>query len=173
MLRLDRRALAVPFLFMSLSLPALADEPKGCDGFKWPLQTEASLLQSATKPVVLSGTTAVIDGKAFTLQLLDAGSAGLPKPPERAPRATPSMAGFAGFGPPAAAGSYQITLSAAAWIDIVQGGKYVKPSAFSGATDCPGVRKSIRVDLAASPFTLQISGLKDPSIGIVITPTPH
>ncbi len=100
MLRLDRRALAVPFLFMSLSLPALADEPKGCDGFKWPLQTEASLLQSATKPVVLSGTTAVIDGKAFTLQLLDAGSAGLPKPPERAPRATPSMAGFAGFGPP-------------------------------------------------------------------------
>lgn len=169
--RLAQAVLAAACLIVSVA--ARADEPKGCDAFKWPLKNEASLLQSTTKAVVVSGTTASVGGKGVELRLLEYGAAGLPKTPERAPKTTPSMAGFINFAAPTAAGSYQITISAAAWIDVIQDGKYVKPTAFSGATDCPGVRKSIRADLAASPFTLQISGLRNGSIGIVITPTPH
>jgi hypothetical protein len=156
----------------ALAAPAQADEPKGCDGFKWSVTREAGLLQVVAKPVLPSGASATIDGKAFDLKLLDLDAAGLPKPPERAPKATPSKAGFLSFTAPTAAGAYQITLSAGAWIDIVQNSNYIKPSGFSGATDCPGVRKTIRVSLAASPFTLQVSGTQAPSIGIVITPVP-
>lgn len=169
--RLARAILAASCLIANVA--ARADEPKGCDAFKWPLKNEASLLQATTKAVAVSGSTATAGNQGIELQLLDYGAAGLPKPPERAPKTASSMAGYINYAAPAAAGSYQITVSAAAWIDVIQDGKYVKPSAFSGATGCPGVRKSIRVDLAPSPFTLQISGLTAGSIGIVTTPTPH
>ena len=103
--------------------------------------------------------------------LVDFDAAAFPKPPERSPKIKPSQAGFLSFAAPRA-GAYQIMMSAPAWIDIVQNGRYIKPSAFSNATDCPGVRKSVRVTLAASPFTLQISSTPGPSIGIVIAPVP-
>jgi hypothetical protein len=156
----------------SLAAPAQADEPKGCEAFKWPVKHEAELLQAPGKPTLQSGASATAGGPAFDLKLVDFDAAALPKPPERSPKIKPSQAGFVSFSAPPAAGAYQITLSAAAWIDIVQNGNYIKPSAFSGATDCPGVRKSVRVTLAASPFTLQISSTRGPSIGIVITPVP-
>jgi hypothetical protein len=155
----------------SLGAPAQADEPKGCEAFKWPVQHDAGLLQASGKPILQSGASATIDGKAFDLKLVDFDAAALPKPPERSPKIKPSQAGFLSFNA-SAAGAYQITISATAWIDIVQNGNYIKPSAFSGATDCPGVRKSVRVTLAASPFTLQISSTQGPSIGIVIAPVP-
>ncbi|MDR3460758.1 MAG: hypothetical protein P4L76_00395 [Beijerinckiaceae bacterium] len=155
----------------SLAAPARADEPKGCESFKWPVQRDAALLQAPGKPILQSGASAAIDGKAFEFKLVAFDAAALPKPPERSPKISPSQAGFLSFAAPAA-GSYQITLSAAAWIDIVQNGNYIKPSAFSGATDCPGARKSVRVSLAASPFTLQISSTQGPAIGVVIAPAP-
>ena len=150
---------------------AQADEPKGCGAFKWPLEREAGLLQAPNLPAV-SGDAATADGKAYALKLVELTEAHLPMAPERKPKSNPSTAGFATFAAPTA-GAYQVAVSQAAWIDVVQDGHYVKPSAFSGATDCPGVRKSIRVDLAATPFTLQISGTSAASIGLIVEPTPH
>jgi len=129
---------------------------------------EAELLLRADKPQLPSGAAAKLD-HAYDLKLAPFDKAQLPTPPERMPKTSDSTAGFVTFEAPAA-GSYQITLTDGAWIDIVQGGHAVKPAAFSGATDCPGVRKSIRFALAAQPFTIQISRVNVPAIGFIVEP---
>ena len=54
---------------------------------------------------------------------------------------------------------------------MVQDGHFLKPRAFSGATDCDGIRKTMKYELGASPFVLQVSGSKDNSIAIAILPS--
>ena len=149
-----------------------AEEPTGCDAFKWPLAKEAALLQAAGKPALGTGGTTAFLGKAFTLKLTDFPEAHLPAPPERAPKMDPSKAGFVRFDAPAA-GPYEMTTSQAAWIDVLQDGHILKPSAFSGARDCPGVRKSIRFSLAAAPFVIQISGTKSETVDMIVEPLPQ
>ena len=51
----------------------------------------------------------------------------------------------------------------------MQDGHAVKSAAFSGATGCEGIRKSVKFDLAAAPFTIQLSGVAANSIRIAIT----
>ena len=149
-----------------------AEEPSGCDAFKWPLAKEAALLQATGKPVLAPSGAAAPFGKAFTLALTRLPDVHLPTPPERAPKMDPSMAGFVRFDAPMTAGPYEMTISQGAWIDLVQDGQTLKPSAFSGARDCPGVRKSIRFTLMPKPFTVQISGTKSDAIDILVEPLP-
>ena len=54
---------------------------------------------------------------------------------------------------------------------MVQDGHFLKPKAFSGATDCDGIRKTMNYELSASPFVLQVSGTKEDSVSIAILPT--
>jgi hypothetical protein len=56
-------------------------------------------------------------------------------------------------------------------VDLVQDGHALKPSAFSGATDCEGIRKTMKYEISASPFVLQVSGLRESSVSIVILPS--
>jgi hypothetical protein len=65
--------------------------------------------------------------------------------------------------------TYRITLSQGAWIDVFQDGHEVKSSAFSGATGCDGVRKSVKFELAAAPFIIEISGTTARVIAIAVT----
>jgi hypothetical protein len=153
-------------------MPGIAwgEEPHGCDAFKWPVKADAALLHAADRPTVESGASARI-GNAVTLKLVALDAAALPMAPERAPKTKPSQAGFLRLDAPAA-GAYQITISQGAWIDVIQNGHYIKPTAFSGALDCPDVRKSLRVTLSASPLTLQVSGTEANAIGIAVLQAP-
>jgi hypothetical protein len=63
-----------------------------------------------------------------------------------------------------------VSLSTGAWLDVVQDGHFLKPKAFSGATDCDGIRKTMKYELSASPFALQVSGVREDSISIAILP---
>jgi hypothetical protein len=54
---------------------------------------------------------------------------------------------------------------------VVQDGHSLKPKAFSGATDCDGIRKTMKYELSASPFVLQVSGSRDASISVAILPS--
>ena len=38
----------------------------------------------------------------------------------------------------------------------------------TGRSDCPGVRKSVRLDLDASPVVLQVSGVAPDTIAVTI-----
>jgi hypothetical protein len=66
----------------------------------------------------------------------------------------------------AKAGIYQITLSDDAWIDVIQNGRYARSVGSTGRSDCPGVRKSVRLDLDASPVVLQVSGVAPETIAL-------
>ena len=57
------------------------------------------------------------------------------------------------------------------WVDVVQDGHFLKPRAFSGATDCDGIRKTVKYEMSASPFVLQISGIQSNSISVAILPS--
>ena len=115
------------------------------------------------------GEQAALPSSAITLALVAPSEARLPSPPERAPK-DGTFAGFASFKSAPKAGVYTISLSAGAWVDVVQDGHFLKPVAFSGATDCDGIRKTMKYELSTQPFVLQVSGAKDNSVSIAILP---
>lgn len=91
-------------------------------------------------------------------------------PPERTPKRADAFAGALSFAA-APAGRYKITLSDAGWIDVIQDNRYLKPVAFTGALDCPGVRKSVEFEIGPEAFTLQLSDVAAPTISVVLTPS--
>lgn len=157
-------------LLLTTATPVLAaEEPSGCDKFKWPIEHERAALTAPDRVKLASGSEqAALPSAAITLALVAPADAKLPTPPERAPK-DGTFAGFTSI-KSAKAGLYTISLSSGAWIDVVQDGNVLKPVAFSGATDCAGIRKSVKYELSAQPFVVQISGAKENSLSIAILP---
>jgi hypothetical protein len=154
-----------------IAAPAFAQEPVGCDKFKWNVDKERALLASPSAAKVASG--AQIDkplASAVTIALVPYTDAKLPMDPERKPKDTTTNAGFVKLAALPKAGDYRITLSEAAWIDVVQDGKYVKSGPFSGVEGCAGIRKTVTFTLSDQPFVVQLSGVKPAAINIVVTP---
>jgi hypothetical protein len=163
-------------LFLALALlgtaPAwAAEEPSGCDKFKWNIDHARAALTAPDRVKLASGAElAALPSTGLTLALSTPAEAKLPTAPERAPKEG-TFAGFASFKTPPKAGLYTISLSAGAWVDLVQDGHALKPKAFSGATDCDGIRKTMKYEISASPFVLQISGTKENSLSVAILPS--
>jgi hypothetical protein len=164
--------LLVASLLLLGAVPALAaEEPSGCDKFKWPIDRERAALTAPDRAKLTSGNEfAALPASGFTLTLAAPADAKLPTPPERAPRED-TFAGFTSVKNAPKAGLYTLSLSTGAWVDVVQDGRFLKPKAFSGATDCDGIRKTMKYQLSASPFVLQISGAAENSISVAILPT--
>ena len=162
------RQAVIALAFLS-SAAAGATEPVGCDKFKWPLDSERALL--ATPAPAKSGDTLRASlVHAVDITLVPFATAKLPLAPQHAPKAAESFAGFVHIGAPPKAGVYRITLAQAAWIDVVQDGREVASSAFSGALGCRGVRKSVKFQLKSEPFIIQVSGTTAHSVTLVVTP---
>ncbi|QDW41479.1 hypothetical protein FFI89_032790 [Bradyrhizobium sp. KBS0727] len=163
-------------LLLSLALfgaaPAwAAEEPSGCDKFKWPIERARAALTAPDRARLASGgELAALPATGLTLALVASADARLPTPPERAPKEG-TFAGFASIKTAPKAGLYTVSLSSGGWVDVVQDGHSLKPRAFSGVTDCDGIRKTMKYELSASPFVLQVSGSKDNSISIAVLPT--
>jgi len=148
-----------------------AEEPSGCDKFKWNIDHERAALTAPDRTKLASGSEInALPSSGVILGLVAPAAAKLPTPPERAPK-DDTFAGFTSFKTAPKAGVYTISLSAGAWVDVVQDGHFLKPKAFSGATDCDGIRKTMKYELSSSPFVLQVSGSKDNSISIAILPS--
>ena len=148
-----------------------AEEPSGCDKFKWPIERERAALTAPDRTKLASGgEVATLPLTGLTLALVAPADARLPTPPERAPKEG-TFAGFVSVKAPPKAGLYSISLSSGGWVDLVQNGGFLKPKAHSGATDCDGIRKTVKFELSATPFVLQVSGAKENSISIAILPT--
>ncbi len=149
---------------------AQAQEPAGCDKFKWDVTRERAALAQANAPKIASGSELVgALPQAFILDLHPSADARLPSPPERAPKPD-TFAGFTTVRTIPASGLYSVTLSAGAWIDVLQNGGFLKPKAFSGVTGCDGIRKTMKFQLAAGPAVIQISGAAAPAIKMAIMP---
>jgi hypothetical protein len=148
-----------------------AEEPSGCDKFKWNIEHERAALTAPDRiKLVSGGELNALPSTGVTLALVAPAEAKLPSPPERAPKEG-TFAGFANFKSAPKAGIYTISLSAGGWVDVVQDGHFLKPRGFSGATDCDGIRKTMKYGLSASPFVLQISGTKENSVSVAILPS--
>jgi len=166
-----RKACLVALLLLGAAPAWAAEEPSGCDKFKWPIERERAALTAPDRAKLASGNElAALPASGITLALVAPADAKLPSPPERAPKEG-TFAGFASFKTAPKAGLYTVSLSAGGWIDVVQDGHFVRPKAFSGATDCDGIRKTMKYELSASPFVLQVSGTRENSVSIAILPT--
>ncbi|MGN6308736.1 MAG: hypothetical protein ACTHNN_04185 [Xanthobacteraceae bacterium] len=164
------RRLVALALTVALTAPAFAAEPSGCDKFKWPIDRERAALTAPERTALVSGASVTRPlPVTVTLALKPIADAGLPSPPERR-AAEGTFAGYLSVKTSRPVGTYSISISAGAWIDVVQDGRYLKPKAFSGATDCAGIRKTMKFDLAASPFVVQVSGMKENTITLAILP---
>jgi hypothetical protein len=164
------KPLLVMFIVGVSMAPALAQEPVGCDKFKWPLDKERATLTGTDLPKLSSGDQAKWPLPFATIvTLVPFADAKLPIAPEHNPKSDASFAGFIRALAPSKAGTYKISLSSEGWIDVVQDGRSLKSTAATGATGCEGVRKSVKFELAAVPFTVQLSGVKADSIGVVIS----
>lgn len=155
-------------VLMATARTAIAQEPVGCDKFKWPLDQERALLAAAT-PVAPAGEVAKPLAGAAELALVPFAEAKLPRPPARQPKSPDSYAGFVRYAALPRAATYRVTLSDAAWIDVVQDAREVTSVDHTGVLECSGIRKSVKFNLAASPFVIEISGTTARSIAIVVT----
>ena len=164
------KSVIIGLVACAMAGPCLAQEPVGCDKFKWPLDKERATLNGTDLPKIASGDRVTWPIPWATIvTLAPFADAKLPTPPERAPKSPTSFAGFVQIAAPPRAGTYKITLSSEGWIDVVQDGHVVKSAAFSGATGCEGVRKSVKFDLTAQPLTLELSGVPADSIKIAVS----
>jgi hypothetical protein len=148
---------------------AQAQEGSGCSAFKWPLDHERATLVRADKASLPNGGALAYDA-AMTLELQPLATAGLPKAPERAPKSPTAFAGHFTLAAPAKAGNYRVTISSEGWVDVLDGGAYLHPTAFTGAKDCDGARKSVKFDLPARPLALQFSGVPQNQISVIVSP---
>jgi hypothetical protein len=166
-----RKSFFVVLALLAAAPAMAAEEPSGCDKFKWNIDHARAALTAPDRVKLNSGSElAALPSTGVTLALIAPADAKLPTPPERAPK-DGTFAGFTKFPAVPKAGSYTVSLSTGAWIDLVQDGHFLKPTAFSGATDCDGIRKTVKFDLAASPFVVQISGTRENSISLVVQPS--
>ena len=161
------RNLIIAIVASTVAAPAFAAEPDGCDKFKWPIENDRAALTTPDRTPVASGSALPVGVTAAKLALQPIDTAALPMPPERK-RAVEGLAGYLKMAAPAKTGSYTFSMTSAVWIDVIQNGQYLKPTSFSGATGCDGIRKTMRFDLAAEPFVVQVSGSPDPAIVLLV-----
>jgi hypothetical protein len=165
-----RAPVCVALVLLAATPARSAEEPSGCDKFKWNVDHERAALIAPDRAKLASGAEmASLTSSGVTLALSAPAEARLPSPPERAPKEG-TFAGFVSF-KAARPGIYTVSLSAGGWVDLLQDGHALKPKAFSGATDCDGIRKTMKYELSASPFVLQVSGVRENSVSIAVLPS--
>jgi hypothetical protein len=152
------------------TLPAFAEDPSGCDKFKWPIERERAALTAPDRPKIASGAdlSAALPVTAL-MNLRPSPEASLPATPERIPKPN-TFSGFATFKNALPPGRYTVNLSAGGWINVVQDGQFLRSVTSSGVRGCDGIRKSVKFELPAKPFVLQISGVEADSISLAIVP---
>ena len=88
------------------------------------------------------------------------------------PKGTPKDDTFSGYlvitG--IASGTYSISVSDAAWLDVVENDHFLKAKAHSGAQGCQGIRKVLQFELRGDPLIVQISGAPTPRLNVAILP---
>jgi hypothetical protein len=173
---IKRLILVFAGLFVALALsgngflPAMAQEKPACEQFDWSIKREQALFGAPDLKAAASGTklSAPLDSGA-ALQLLPNAAVSFVLTPARQPKAPDSFGGVITADVPKA-GSYQVTLSAEAWIDVIQDGKSLDSTAHTGKRGCADIRKSVRFDLKPGIAAIQISGAPANAIKLAVLP---
>ncbi len=117
------------------------------------------------------GHMGVLDlGKGYDAALLSTPKIHYPAPPEK-PGGSVAHGGLFEFTTPAA-GNYQVALSAAAWIDVIETGKVITPTSFGHGPECTTIRKIVVFALKPGKHMLQVSGSADPNMKLLVAKKP-
>ena len=168
------RALAAGLFFLlALPAPVLAQQSQptqpaqDCDKGQWSLERDRVALGEPRKPDLGNGfKLALPTDAAIIFQMPAMAGANLPHPPTK-----PQDRGYGGIlrlSAPEPPGVWQITVPAYVWVDVFVGGKPLSPLAFTGPSNCPGVRKSLRYRLPPGEVVLQLAGAEDQRMAIFI-----
>src|SRR5207245_9922352 len=88
-----RTPVLVVLLLLTTAPAWAAEEPSGCDKFKWPVDRERAALTAPDRTQLASGAElAALPSHGITLALTVPAEAKLPSPPERAPKQAPLAA---------------------------------------------------------------------------------
>lgn len=115
-----RLPLLTALLLLGTASACAAEEPSGCDKFKWSIEPERAALTAPAAMLSSGSELASLPSRGMTLGLAAPADAKLPAPPERAPKEG-TFAGFASINGVPKAGIYTISLSSGGWVDVVQG----------------------------------------------------
>jgi hypothetical protein len=155
MMRGSRAILAVGLLVWSFGT-AVSEEAPACASFAWSVARESAAFAAPNLPALASGSAMPGGTSAVQVMLKPAAEVTLPVPSDRGAKPD-TFAGFITAVVPAS-GTYQVTLSDDAWVDVSQDGRTnLKPVAHSGKAGCPDVRKSLHFALDAGPVTIEIN----------------
>ena len=149
---------------------ALAQSSDGCSQFKWPVERERQAFTSSSLPVIKSGAAYPAMMSGVTVALDPQTAVVYPQPPARPPKSSPAFGAVIPAPSVAAPGTYQVTLSEEAWIDLVQNGVRLRASDFSGKKGCDSVRKSVRFKLGPGPVTIEISDAATERVNLDLLP---
>jgi hypothetical protein len=101
-----RSSLIVTLALLGTAPAWAAEEPSGCDKFKWNIDRERAALTAPDRMKLASGgELTALPSTGITLGLRAPNEAKLPTPPERAPKEG-TFAGFATFKSPPKPGTY-------------------------------------------------------------------
>jgi len=150
--------------------PLHAEDKPACEQFGWSIKREQALF--GAPGLIQAASRSKFDSieRGFTLELQPHASVAFVFPPERQPKSPDSFGGVISFANVPRAGLYQVTLSAEAWIDVIQDGQAVTSTAHSGKRGCADVRKSVRFELKPGALTIQLSGATEKTVKLVVLP---
>ena len=100
--------------------------------------------------------------------LVPSNTANRPKEPERTPKDDTFSGYLVIMG--IASGTYSISVSDAAWLDVVEDDHFLKAKADSGVQGCQGIRKVLQFELRGDPLIVQIRGAPTPRLNVAILP---
>jgi hypothetical protein len=169
-----RRALrtaALVTLCCVASAQARTAEADPCAGSDWPLDVELGWLKASGIETLQSGAKLpAVPSKAFAVALAPSAAVALPAPPSGKPdgETAQTYAGFVTLAEIPEAGLYQVSISAAGWIDVVQNDAVVATQAHTSMHGCPTLVKSLRFQLAKGPASVQFSSVPTRSLQFAI-----
>jgi hypothetical protein len=164
----ERRAAPAALVVVVALLAATHANAAPCDHFAWSLDVERDWLAAGSVEHVASGSKVpAIPNAALELALGKAQKVAYVLPPEHPMRAKGTLGGIYVF-EVAKPGLYQLTLSRAAWVDVVQDGKRLPMAEETGDSECPTVSKSLRFRIATGPMVLQLSDSDAKAIRLVV-----
>jgi hypothetical protein len=159
---MQARPIACVLILASAVAPAAAQDDR-CRSFSWSIGRSIDLFDEPL-PNVKSGQSVPKEG-AFALNLKPVADVIYPVPPERG---SDGGRGAVVTIETIPAGRYQIALSAEAWVDAIQENQHLVTSMQTKDKRCPGVQRSVEVEVASTPLILQLGGAAVDRINIAV-----
>ena len=148
-----------------------AKDNPACEQFAWSIKREFEFLRDPYLDMVFSGAAlGSVPDRGLVMELQPHATADYVLAPGGEPKSDDSFAGLLFIKDVPQAGTYQVTLSDDAWIDLIQDGKGLALAAETIDPNCSDARKSMRFRLERGPLTVQVSGASSTLIKLVILP---